>query len=81
MRVFPNPFRGSERIEARGGERIAVYDVTGRLIRSWRAAASPAALELRRVEWDGVDHRGRRLSAGIYFVKAGRQVARLVLLR
>jgi len=81
LRVFPNPFRGSTRIEARGGDEVAVYDVTGRRVRNWRSASAPSALGVLAVEWDGTDRAGRRLPAGIYFVKAGRNIARVALLR
>ena len=81
LRVFPNPFRGSARILGFGREEIAVYDVSGRLVRRVRPAASGAASGVLPVDWDGTDHRGHRLPTGIYFVKAGSRIARVALLR
>ncbi|HEU4724717.1 MAG TPA: LamG-like jellyroll fold domain-containing protein, partial [Candidatus Eisenbacteria bacterium] len=75
LRVFPNPFRSGTRIEARGGQDVIVFDVTGRKVRRWR---SPSTLS---VDWEGTDGEGRRLPAGIYFVKSGRHIVRAVLLR
>jgi uncharacterized membrane protein YphA (DoxX/SURF4 family) len=81
LRVFPNPFRGTTRIEARGRE-IAIYDVSGRQVRIWKASAAPTTvLGLLRVDWDGTDHRAHRLPTGVYFVKSGRQIVRVALLR
>ena len=81
LRVFPNPFRSSTRIEPAEGGEIAIYDVTGRQVRKWRLQANAATRGLLPVNWDGADHRGRRLPAGIYFVTTGKQVARVALLR
>jgi hypothetical protein len=81
LRVFPNPFRASTRIEAPSGEAVSVYDVTGRRIRRWSPAGPSTSVGIRPVEWDGTDHRGHRLPAGIYFVKSGRIIVRAVLLR
>jgi DNA-binding beta-propeller fold protein YncE len=80
----PNPTSGSTTLRA--GEalgpirRAAVYDVRGRLIREF--ADIQAARDLR---WDGTDHRGRAVAAGLYFVRVddGVQVAesRIVIRR
>ncbi|MEK7314790.1 MAG: T9SS type A sorting domain-containing protein, partial [Candidatus Eisenbacteria bacterium] len=81
LRVYPNPFRGSTWIEARGDEGVAVYDISGRLVRKWRASGVTGAAGILRVDWDGTDLRGRRIPAGIYFAKAGRKIVRVALLR
>jgi hypothetical protein len=79
LRVYPNPFAGSATIVMRGFDRVAVFDVTGRLVRTWKYAHASGGL--RRLDWDGSDGRGSRLPGGIYFVKAGRLVTRVVVLR
>jgi hypothetical protein len=83
LRVYPNPFnRGAQIVVAPGYGYLAVYDVRGRLVRSWgspNARGGPLAFY-----WDGRDAAGRRLGSGIYFVQAGldsRNRARVVLLR
>jgi hypothetical protein len=67
----PNPFR--DRIEfqlspgiAQSAERreLTIYDVSGRLIRSFALCPMLSALC-----WDGTDQSGRKVSAGIYFVR------------
>jgi hypothetical protein len=75
LRVFPNPFRSGTRIEARGGYEVNVFDVNGRKVRTW------ASREVLSVDWDGTDRVGRRLPAGIYFVKAGPRIIRATLLK
>jgi hypothetical protein len=60
----PNPFRAFTKIRAPAGAReLGVYDLGGRLVRSWRAETA--------VEWDGTDEQGRAVPAGVYFLRAG----------
>jgi hypothetical protein len=83
----PNPFLGRLSLGidvARGGSsRLAVYDAAGR-----RAAVlhdGPLATGARRFEWDGRDDAGRRLGAGVYFVRfegaGGTAVRKVVRMR
>jgi len=85
LRVYPNPFSAEATIEAPGGGRLAVYDVSGRRVRSWSSpSANLGASPLRRIDWDGTDAAGHRLASGIYFVQLGESVGRqvrVVLLR
>jgi hypothetical protein len=88
--VYPNPFAGQLRIDYvlsvsdRSAARLCVYDVSGRLVSDLSAQlsviGSPAS-----VMWDGCDDLGRRVPAGVYFVKltaAGYQnVQKTVLLK
>ncbi|MFH1864546.1 MAG: C39 family peptidase [Candidatus Eisenbacteria bacterium] len=69
----PNPFRGSATITYELPERstdftVAVYGVSGRLVRTLYdgpASAGPGTLA-----WNGTDDAGRRVAAGVYFVRA-----------
>jgi photosystem II stability/assembly factor-like uncharacterized protein len=47
--------------------RVAVHDVTGRLVRGLLDGEQPAGA--RRIAWDGLDASGRRVAAGSYFVR------------
>ncbi len=67
----PNPFRGATRIAfslaARGPVDLAVYDISGRrvrtLLREWRAAGEHA------IRWDGTNAEGAAAAAGVYWLK------------
>jgi len=85
---YPNPFNPSTTIEYSIPEdaavTLAVYDVTGALIRKLvdndRRKAGP-----HRAQWDGRDDGGEYVASGIYFctlVSAGRSTSvKLVLIR
>ena len=74
LNVFPNPFRGVLNIECHirtmdnedreNGSAIRIYDVTGRLVRTFSIIRSDGINQ-----WEGVDDNGRKVSAGVYFVK------------
>ncbi|HET9252989.1 MAG TPA: galactose oxidase-like domain-containing protein [Candidatus Eisenbacteria bacterium] len=78
LRVFPNPFHAKTRVQALDSENVAVYSVSGRLIRSWKRSGAQVP---RPVDWDGTDDHGRAMPSGIYLVKAGSRTARVALLR
>ncbi|MBD3237910.1 MAG: T9SS type A sorting domain-containing protein [Candidatus Eisenbacteria bacterium] len=70
LRLAPNPMRGSTLISYRGAAGAAsltICDATGRRVRHLHEGALPG----RRVSWawDGRDQRGRRVAAGVYFVR------------
>jgi hypothetical protein len=72
--VFPNPLRGQAEIRYRGnagsdlaGARLAVYNIAGQQVRRLFSRTGPAGFG--RAAWDGLDDRGGRVSAGIYFVR------------
>ena len=85
MRLGPDPFRtqlGIQYVLPRDGHvRLAVYDLTGRRVRTL-ADGSEAAGDHTR-SWDGRDAAGRRLASGVYFTRldlADQSVTRRCLL-
>ena len=82
-RAFPNPFRGSIRIEAASANWIGIFDVRGALVRVVHRAR--AAMTPFRGEWDGRGDDGRLAPAGVYFIRFGRgpdaATTRVALLR
>ena len=67
----PNPFVAGVALEFSVGEDkqvdLAVFDVSGRLVQTWNRKEITASVE--RFVWDGNDAKGRRVPAGIYFVR------------
>lgn len=72
----PNPFNPSTRLRFaldRAGEAsLGVYDMQGRLVRSFPAAAYEAGEHA--VTWDGRDFAGRPVASGVYQVLLGARV-------
>lgn len=67
--AVPNPSRGSVQIgwqSPRGGWTAEVFDVTGRTIQSLGSFDEPGR---HSVSWDGQDQTGRRVPAGVYFLR------------
>lgn len=68
----PNPLSGSGgfslSLPAAGRVRLAIYSVTGQLIRTVGEGHLPAGHH--QLFWDGRDGRGRPLSSGVYFFRA-----------
>jgi len=84
----PNPFIKSLVIryavkDVGQGFSLAIYDVTGRMVRD--LSRSTVNGERSTIFWDGKDDSGRRLPAGVYFVRLEvddfRQVEKAILLR
>ena len=74
LRASPNPF--SHKIEivgARPSDRIEVFDVSGRRVRTLEAGGSEPRT------WDGLDQTGRRAPAGTYFLRIGEGKAASIL--
>jgi hypothetical protein len=77
MSAYPNPMRGRvtfyisrsslENIETRS-EELRIYDVNGRLIKSFPISFT-SRHETASVEWNGIDETGNILPAGIYFYR------------
>jgi choice-of-anchor B domain-containing protein len=70
--VRPNPARGAVQLAVAAGEgaRVegVVYDVRGRLVRTLEPVVVPASGQAA-LAWDGADHAGRTVSAGVYVVR------------
>lgn len=83
----PNPFRQATTIrfaiQERVHVRLAVYDVTGRLVRT--LVDQDMAPDVYSVAWNGTDRSERRVASGIYFcrIEAGSFVRtnKMLLLR
>lgn len=70
LRVFPNPARGEQTLEfapQRGGDRLGIFDVAGRLVRSLPAGVAGSGTS--RVVWDGRDAQARPVAAAVYYVR------------
>jgi uncharacterized protein (TIGR02145 family) len=86
-RSYPNPFNGNTKIRFRrssaGPSDLAIFDVAGRLVRTYRVSGPSAGEAV--VEWDGRDEGGGRVPSGTYFCRSdegdGAPVTRMVLLR
>lgn len=84
---FPNPFNSSATIgfslPDAGYVRLAVYDVSGRLVRTLVEGHVKAGVH--EVAWDGVDSAGRKVATGVYVyrlaAKQGMVAQRMTLLR
>jgi hypothetical protein len=73
VRCYPNPFSDRVVIELHSGTvtgtvRMAIHDVTGRVVA--RPAAAPSKSGFSLGLWDGTGHDGRPLPGGVYFVVA-----------
>ncbi len=69
----PNPFNPTTTVQyfvASENARVhlAVYDVRGRIVTTLASGSSEAGEHA--VVWDGTDSRGRKVSSGIYFLRA-----------
>jgi subtilisin family serine protease len=64
FRASPNPFVDRVRIQGRGGDRIVIVDVAGRVV---HRARIPTGAET--TTWDGRGPGGRAMPPGLYFVR------------
>ena len=79
MELHPNPFRKKTKIkfEIRNPKfemSLKIFDASGRLVKSFAyspglAPRSGAGLVPSAITWDGIDEIGRKVPAGVYFVK------------
>ncbi len=74
LQIYPNPFRRQVKIEfgmghgAKGIE-LWIYDISGRMVKSFPLATRSALLATSSIIWDGSDDRGLQLPAGVYFCR------------
>lgn len=73
LQVSPNPFCKSLHIQysatsAQGQVQLKIYDATGRLIKEF-PCSTPNTLCPTFISWDGVDHVGTKVPAGVYFIR------------
>jgi hypothetical protein len=84
---YPNPFNPTTTIAYSIPKRVhvslVVYDVAGRVVRTLVDEARPA--NYYRIEWDGINNHGERVSSGVYFYRivAGefRKTRKMLLLK
>lgn len=84
LTVWPNPFRSSVRVAwelPRSADgRITIYDVGGRMLRTFDVKAASGS-----VRWDGRNGSGRLVAAGAYYVRfegsAGAETRRVLFVR
>ncbi|MGB9722032.1 MAG: T9SS type A sorting domain-containing protein [bacterium] len=77
--TYPNPFFNRVTIKFQipngnvgQGFSLAIYDITGRLVRQWDYESATLHGGIRRSDkiiWDGTDTDGRVLSQGVYFCR------------
>jgi hypothetical protein len=78
LAAWPLPYRGGNLSivfatagglgGSRGSTEVLLYDVSGRLVRD--VARGQYRAGYQSVIWDGRDDRGRRVAAGMYFLRA-----------
>ena len=84
---YPNPFRPTTTIAyelaAPAHVRLAIYDVSGRLVRVLKDAPSESGRQI--ATWDGIGEGGVKVASGVYFcrLEAGSraETRRIVLLK
>ena len=84
---YPNPVRGNTTISFQlpkaGRATLAVYSVTGQLVKTLASGNLPAGRH--SVSWNGQDNGGRKVSSGVYFYRlsavGGSATGKLVVVR
>ena len=74
LQIHPNPFRRQTQIklsieQGAKGVGLRVYDVSGRLVKSFPLVPRYSLLATSSIAWDGSDDSGRKLPAGVYFCR------------
>jgi len=70
--AWPNPFQKFLHIKANTASEVAIYDVTGRLVKK-------LLLEGESICWDGKDVSGKTVNSGIYFLKIGNKSPKKII--
>jgi hypothetical protein len=86
LRASPNPFAASTTIRLPDhATRVLVYDVSGRVVRTWSVSPGASAGTAADLTWDGRDAAGRHSPSGLYLVEvtteAGPVRGSVILLR
>lgn len=87
LSVHPNPFNPSTQIRftlpAVSLVSLRIFDITGRLVRTWNEEPRSAGEHL--IVWEGNDQNGRHVASGAYFaeltVNEHRKIVKMALLR
>jgi len=64
MKIYPNPFNSSCKIEFSGNLELQIFDLNGHLVRDFNNEQSK-----RYVLWDGLDNSGSKLPSGVYLLR------------
>ena len=68
VNIFPNPSNGNTTIAltnlGAAYASVTIYDVAGRKVKTWNIGGTYGT---RKIEWDGTNERGKRVSSGIYY--------------
>jgi len=73
LEISPNPFKNATGIKFQipnpnDQTKLNIYDITGKLVKSF-SLSTHYSLLATSVEWNGTDDVGRKLPAGVYFVR------------
>ncbi|KAA0222951.1 T9SS C-terminal target domain-containing protein, partial [candidate division KSB1 bacterium] len=87
LAAYPNPFNPATQIRfsipTASSASLRIFDVNGRLIRTWNLEQRAAGEHV--ILWEGNDENGRQVASGTYFaelIAAGRrQVTKMALIR
>jgi len=67
FQIYPNPFKYYTIIRTPTSN-VRIYDINGRLVKSFSPANPQSPPTNNRFIWDGKDNYGEKVSAGLYFV-------------
>ena len=73
MRVYPNPFRNMLKITVDKGQSPALYNLKGQKLMQWQNQAE--------ISWDGNDAQGCQLPQGMYLIRSGNLIRKVIKLR
>jgi hypothetical protein len=69
----PNPFSSGTRIQFNTPDventSLTIFDVAGRVIKSFHPDSKASSSSVLTISWDGTDDRGQKVSSGVYFCR------------
>ena len=77
LKVYPNPIINRTVILTQAAN-VRIYDVSGKLVRTFSATNLQPHATNNHFVWDGTDEHGSRLPAGVYFVNLNVENKRLI---